>query len=213
MASAKVQGAAAGASAGAKIGSAVPGVGTAIGAGIGAVVGFLSGGKGTYAQTTGIEVQGTLSKAGFVGSATGLAENAGVKYRDALAPSSGPYFHIKANLDEAFKSYFGADSDAVLPVGFVIPGDQVNDFGKYVQGQVQAAAPRIGESGGDPLAGLLGAFGGGGNVTAPTIGNLTQSGGGPQTGIALASAAPAGGGNNIGLLALLGGLFYMVTHG
>lgn len=201
MASARVQGAAQGASIGGKIGGPV-------GAGIGAVLGAL-GGKGSYAQTTGIEVRGTLSKAGFSGRAYGLASNGGAQYRDVLAPSSGPYFHIAANLAEAFGKYFGPESDAVLPVGFVIPADQVNDFGRFVQGQVQAAAPVPTSTKPSGLSALVSAFTGGGDAPAPEI---RYNAPGASVSAPSQPAPAAGDGYLLQWLALAFGAFYVVKH-
>jgi len=211
VASEKVQGAAAGASYGAKIGSVVPGVGTAIGAGIGAIAGAVFGGKGSYAQTAGHEVNGFVSASGFQGDFIGLADNAGTKYRDVLGQSG-----LNDVARVTFRETFGS-SDVKIPVAFVGSPDSETfweQFRNVIRGAAAKSADPVKSA--DPIESLVDIFSGGSSAVArkaPTVVYQSADPAAPQqgSGISIASHAPAGG-SGLGILALLAGAFYAVTH-
>lgn len=208
MASEKVQSAAAGASAGAKIGSVVPGVGTAIGAGIGAITGALFGGGGTYAQTKGHAVTGTVSKAGFSGDFIGLAANGGQQYRDPL-PQSG----LNDVARVTFREVFG-DSDAVIPISYVGSPDSETFWEQFRNlirsaGKNNAAALTAAP---DYLQHLQSAFNGSGSAIAAPAVSYGGAANGDSAGIVLSAPKAPDAGGGLGLIALLAGALYAVAH-
>ncbi len=140
-----VKNAASGASTGASVGTAVmPGIGTMVGAFVGGIAGLFSG-KKSYAQTTGINIVGTVSKSGFSGSAYGLAQNGANSYRDLLPVGSGPDWHIRENLKIGYGMAFG-DADVAVPIDITIPADNLgtvlHDYMKVAkQAMFPTAAP------------------------------------------------------------------------
>lgn len=130
----RVSGAASGAQLGAKFGSVVPGVGTGIGAGIGAVVGAIfGGGKGTYAQTTGHRVVGTIGPDGFTGTAYGLASNAGQNYVDVLDDRYGFITTVDSYGKRFFADAYGKDAKPVS-IDFTGSADGATFWAELEQG-------------------------------------------------------------------------------
>lgn len=203
MANERIGGAAQGAAIGTKI---MPGWGTAIGA----VAGALFGGGGSYAQGTGLRAIGYVDKSGFHGTVYGLAQNGGQKYQDALT-NWAPQPNLSAKAQAAFVQAFGADSSERLQVDFVGPltetGSDPQFSDAFASAVLGAAPPKS-----DYLSALADAVGGGSSVKAPAVSGYRSVDQSNQAGIVLASPAPATGGNGVGLLALLAGAFYMVTH-